>query len=231
MSSEYEEVRILLRALCGKVIECKEPLNAQAIGDALFGIMCIDSSCMDIWNEIFFSSAVSSLFKSVEVLQLVDSRETMLMLIQRLALVSHFMKYRSSDTLKHLNRIKEFYKVDEGCRRPIVKPSRAEVKYSKSIRKILKDHGKDYDVQVNEFLHEDFEADVVIRAGSKYYNIEIDGPSHRNPVKKRFAAFRDKYLEEKHGISIGRIDVMREGKNMSSDQLVEECLKKLRLVG
>ena len=80
-------------------------------------------------------------------------------------LVYYFMKCGSSSTLKHFNRINEFCRVDEECRIPIVNPSTTEVKYSKLIRKILKDDDKDSDVEVIHFFLECPEADVVIRVG------------------------------------------------------------------
>ena len=41
MSSDNEDVRLLVRALSGQVQRCSEPLNAQAVSNALYGLLSI----------------------------------------------------------------------------------------------------------------------------------------------------------------------------------------------
>eukprot|EP01041_Mallomonas_annulata_P035504 gene35504-58471_t len=53
-------------------------------------------------------------------------------------------------------------------------------------------------VSVNEFLF-GFEADVVMRLDNgTILNLEVDGPKHGHPSKKRFCALRDDLLQEKN---------------------------------
>ena len=40
-------------------------------------------------------------------------------------------------------------------------------------------------------------------------NIEIDGPHHKQAVKRRFCRLRDAYLREMHGVVVLRLDVMQ----------------------
>ena len=73
---------------------------------------------------------------------------------------------------------------------------------------------KSYSLSSSEFLDGCFEADIVIACeegdGSgetKVFNIEIDGPSHRHPTKRRLCQRRDDYLREKLGVETVRIDI------------------------
>lgn len=55
-------------------------------------------------------------------------------------------------------------------------------------------------------------------------NIEIDGPSHKFPRKRRFMHLRDSFLERTHGVAITRVDVLAEGYHGSK---LEHKLEKL----
>jgi hypothetical protein len=73
-------------------------------------------------------------------------------------------------------------------------------------------------VSGNEYI-DGFEADLMIRvypAGISedasfvlhVINVEVDGPSHAFPTKRRFCALRDRHLQRAHGIVVLRLDQM-----------------------
>ena len=58
-------------------------------------------------------------------------------------------------------------------------------------------------------------------------NIEIDGPHHKQPVKRRFCRLRDAYLREVHGVIVLRLDVM-ELQRLPQAQRVAHIQERLR---
>ena len=48
MSSDHDEVRDVLSALAMKVDSCKEDLNAQALGNALYGLQRMSSDHVEV---------------------------------------------------------------------------------------------------------------------------------------------------------------------------------------
>ena len=68
----------------------------------------------------------------------------------------------------------------------------------------------------NIYLH-GFECDIVIRKTSiangkeiiTDMNIELDGPSHNRPNRRRFCQLRDDYLSREHGVIIKRFELQR----------------------
>ena len=48
MSSEYPEVRQIVEVLVDKAESCKEPLNAQAVGNALYGLQSMSSEYPEV---------------------------------------------------------------------------------------------------------------------------------------------------------------------------------------
>jgi hypothetical protein len=104
--------------------------------------------------------------------------------------------------------------------------SRSEVRYVKLIHDALEASKKQppFFVLKNEYLF-GFEADAVVcvedygsnkgartsgktNARSVVCNIEIDGPSHRQPTSKRFTRLRDEYLLQEHSIPVVRFDLV-----------------------
>jgi hypothetical protein len=48
MKSDYKEVRELLHVLSTQVSGCIEPLSAQAVGNALYGLQGMSSDCKEV---------------------------------------------------------------------------------------------------------------------------------------------------------------------------------------
>ena len=76
---------------------------------------------------------------------------------------------------------------------------------------------KEMSVHLNEMIN-GFSTDILIRghhnatnSSQIFANIEIDGPSHQFPRKKRFMELRDELLEKTQGVTVTRVDVDGQG--------------------
>jgi very-short-patch-repair endonuclease len=84
------------------------------------------------------------------------------------------------------------------------------------------------------YLHS-FEADIVVYVADpktgktiRIINIEIDGEVHRSNIKKkRFCKMRDRYLIEKHGVEIVRVDLMSVEEQRKSDKSIVKWFQSL----
>ena len=82
-------------------------------------------------------------------------------------------------------------------------------------------HDQGVKVSCNERLF-CMEADIVLRVGDKIVNVEIDGSSHRLPVKRWFCMHRDRYLTEHHGVRVVRWDLMSQTtRNMDGKAIID----------
>jgi very-short-patch-repair endonuclease len=98
--------------------------------------------------------------------------------------------------------------------------SKGEVRYQKLASKAF-DGMLTVKTSYNECLF-GYEADIVLRMGSDVINVEVDGIQHKQAVKKRFCGWRDRYLSEKHGIIVKRIDLMSHEERSLTDQDIIE---------
>ena len=51
-------------------------------------------------------------------------------------------------------------------------------------------------------------------------NIEIDGPHHKQPKKLHYTQLRDEYFRQRHGVSVRRVDVSRDGSEKHVAEIV-----------
>jgi hypothetical protein len=92
------------------------------------------------------------------------------------------------------------------------KTSRFEKAFAAEIRSALLNDSAVEKVLTATLL-QGFEADIIVvlkegvRSGGRMINIEIDGTHHSLPSKRRFCHLRDKYLREKYGVDVRRIDM------------------------
>jgi hypothetical protein len=100
-----------------------------------------------------------------------------------------------------------------------------------------------YVVQKNTFLGGCFEADIVIHIKSpghaesdasaqpleRIINLEIDGPSHNYPQRKKFSALRDTYIKEKLGVEVYRVDV-QDFSDWNGERTIQDSLKLLNII-
>ena len=112
-----------------------------------------------------------------------------------------------------LNRLQLLTSVTVDAVKPTVR-SKSEAQYAAEIQAMLSGQ-KNIAVTTSEYLDGCFEADVLVcvtaadgpitTAGKvRKINIEIDGPAHLHPSKRRFYQ-SDKYLREHCGIEVHRI--------------------------
>ena len=94
-------------------------------------------------------------------------------------------------------------------------------------------HSPQYEVSRNEFLDRCFEADIIIRTvawkdkPAVVDNIEIGGPSHLQPKKKkRLCEYRDRYLKNACGIQIARIPLGGRRVQGESDVQIESMARR-----
>ena len=78
------------------------------------------------------------------------------------------------------------------------------------------------EVSANELLH-GFEADLVLRGAGWTVNVELDGPTHQRPTKRRFCGLRDEHLRRR-GVRVLRWPVAECGR-WSPGRIRDEFLR------
>lgn len=59
MSCEHQEVQSILKSLCDKLRQCTYNLSSQEIGNALYGLQGMNSSCAEVQETLdLFSSKI-----------------------------------------------------------------------------------------------------------------------------------------------------------------------------
>eukprot|EP01041_Mallomonas_annulata_P005699 gene5699-11491_t len=211
MSSEFEEVKLLLKSLHEKMgSDMTLTLDGQAAGNALYGIS--NMRCDDDGNInrlvtrlteciLAFTETMSSSSNAVPV-----TVPDLLTLYQSTALALRGLPGLDTELRGKLEVARDLL-LD------LLNERRVEVSSSKSSSSEVERRVADLvsqilssqlqcTVSVNEFLF-GFEADVVMRLDSgKTLNLEVDGPIHEYPSKKRFCSLRDDLLREKNVLVI-----------------------------
>jgi hypothetical protein len=239
MSSESREVRDLLVVLRDQVGKCREPLDAQAVGNALYGLLHCD---LDASWDAFVKKVLYSLSQYSGSDSLVDVRTV----LQSLCLVTCAKPYPLSESIKDMgmldeivqqkNRLAEVFgahpEVISGIGASV---NRSERKYFLAASEALRDISG-VTVSSNEYI-EGFEADIVIRKQpssssveeshikkekSTIVNVELDGPVHKhNLTKKRFCEARDRYLVDSMGVRVVRWELMSI-RGLTNEQIKEK---------
>eukprot|EP01041_Mallomonas_annulata_P007242 gene7242-14775_t len=252
MSAQYEEVKNLLQILIAKIQFIELKFNPQAIGMALCGLQGMSSenpqavgkdrhdiSGMRCDNGVIkelltlltgciltFTETMKSSLNTVSV-----SAEDLRRLYQATALVLRGrpvlldMELRGKlevarDLLLDLLNERRVEVVSSNYKST---SSRVERRVADLVSQILSSQSQ-CTVSVNEFLF-GFEADVVMRLeNGKIVNLEVDGPTHDYPSRKRFCSLRDDLLREKN-VRVVRLGT-RDIKGLSQSDL----RKKLKII-
>jgi very-short-patch-repair endonuclease len=216
LSSDSLEGRNFLAALTVNFQSCKDMFDAQAVGNALYGLQK--------FNEYSLASIVPALLERAECILTLGGARSLsaqqsllhgfvaLMLNEHIA-DTHIWKHSARALLHRVTPILEKHNGHGEV-------SEVEDEYAKLASRIanrLKATQKEVVVDVlrGQWLH-GFMSDILIHLKIKRngddlllkLNVEIDGPSHRRASCKNFASIRDKFLHEHCGIIVYRIDVM-----------------------
>jgi hypothetical protein len=245
MSSDNAEVRSLLRALSGQVERCREPLNAQAVGNTLYGlvgVLDVDEGC-DL--GLYLMRTILGLHRNGVLLS-----SDVVSLSQSVVMVLPLLKdHQTEKEVKECERIisdiesKSHAPDEDGDSLVNVSfQSRGENRMHSATVKVFA--GSKLRVSHNEHLFGLFECDIVVRVPravdaciegggrgegrdpiveqeeqSLIVNIEVDGVHHRRGKKKRFCKMRDEYLVSR-GVVIERMEISK--LSAMSEQEVEE---------
>ena len=226
MSSEHVEVRKVLTALTVRMQQCSlSPLGA---GLCLYGLQGMDPAnreVKDILDEVLTQAE-----------RVVESGGWTVNLWRTVVLFRHQVAGLPSDVDKRLNKLERYLHVhlaDETTPAPMCSTS-VETQFLDAIDAQVTARLPGAHCMRNRLLH-GFEADCVLQMESgAIVNIEIDGPTHRHPRKRRFCEARDQYLYERHGVVVKRIDLMRLTRMVSRadvNNVVSNTLRNLFSIG
>jgi hypothetical protein len=235
MSSDHVEVRSMISALSGKVHSCKESLDAQAVGNGLYGMQGIKGDhCVSILA--FLSGHISALIgaKHLDRFELLSIGQAVLLCIPSRRDVLDDASYKMWTELGDVVCSEHRRRITNG---ECMDSFRSHVE-RKMHRVAASLYGQSRaTVSSNDYLFDMFEGDVVIRipfvestdeievSSSREYlviNIEVDGMHHRQERKINFCKMRDVYLKSR-GVVVHRIDATRVSK-MDDNQLEQWLL-------
>jgi hypothetical protein len=219
MSSQESEVRAVLDALGSKIGESRQELDGQEIGNALYGLLGLQTAgCFEINKGVFkkLTKRLDDLVSDSLVQELSDADIRDLLRTLKLADLFVSPIWTEVQLAGKVERLLEVARSRGHDMSWAGRGSKAEGRFYRCIASLLRSHHLDdqYEVSCNEYLDSCFEADIVIRtvAGKSepdlVCNIEIDGPSHLQPTTKRLCALRDAYLKKSCGVQIARIPLV-----------------------
>ena len=209
----------MLDVLGKKISESGEEMSGQAIGNALYGLLCLQTAGGFEVNKVVLNKLMKRL-DDLECDSLVQelSDAEIQDLLRTLKLADLFVGpiWTEVQLTGKVERLLEVARSRGYDMSGAGHGSKKEGRFYRCIASLLRSHHLDdqYEVSCNEYLDYCFEADIVIRtvAGKSepgmVYNIEIDGPSHLKPTKKRLCALRDAYLKTSCGVQIARIPLV-----------------------
>jgi very-short-patch-repair endonuclease len=236
MSSDVPEVRSLLTSLSAAVSSCSEPLSAQHVSNALYGLQGV-RPCEGgavLWKIIYNNLRV--VIDSLDGSEFGDrdARD----LLRTLYIINDSacdvgIEVANFDIAEMVESLRRKSSVIGG----LVSGSKSE---KQVFLRLVKHFGSIPNVVVsgNEYI-DGFEADIMIRvypAGESgdasfalhVINVEVDGPSHAFPTKRRFCALRDRHLQRAHGIVVLRLDQMSSIRRNDSELLIQSIEETLR---
>jgi hypothetical protein len=224
MSSDSVEVRAILSALLPKVESCREALDGQAVGNALYGLQgmrgAADFSIIVnlMYHQVKMIAGSPLLLKSLSSKDLVSLR-------QHLVLTLPVLREEMRDEHKRWESIISLLTDELADRKshadPFLRPEKSQSSAERRVHDITKIAFENAAVSIssNEYLFNIFEADIVLRVpmanivnhsqlnnSDLIINIEVDGIHHQPERKKKFCMLRDKYLKSQ-GVVIERIEV------------------------
>jgi uncharacterized protein YukE len=220
MSSETEEVRSVLSTLAPKIRESKENMSPQNVCNALYGLQGMNSEMEEVQSVLVAITQKIRECKEPLNKQDVDILKFILNFNFKEkddnAVLDLFEALDQKSTENFYSALSKTHLADVNKRRQ----SKAEVKYQKLASKVFNSMPT-VKSSFNERLF-GYEADIVFRIGSAVINVEVDGIHHKNVVKKRFCGWRDRYLSQRHGIIVKRIDLMTlEERSLSDQDIIE----------
>jgi hypothetical protein len=220
------------------VKSCSEALDAQAVGNALYGLQSVklDKESSNVLEVLYYQlidlADRTVNFQSLSVVELVSISQNVVM---TLPVLQEALKddYRKWDKVKLLL-------VDELTRRKssdnsFLQPGNLRSSAEKELFNIARETFENTSILVssNEYLFNLFESDIILKiptvsgpssSHSVIINIEVDGSHHLRERKKRFCMLRDKYSKSQ-GVVIERIDVPFLQKMKNDDSLRDWLLK------
>ena len=228
------EVRLMISALLGKVHSCKESLDAQNVGNALYGMQgmtCDDSYAIHAFllrhalalPHVAHLSRLELLTIGQAVLLCIPSRRDVL----DDASYKMWTDYGDSVCIEHRRRIRSGECVSSSLQKVERRMHRAALRILGQSR---------VTVSSNECLFDLFESHIVVRipfvgntdeaeasSVGKWLviNIEVDGIYKMHEKKMKFCKLRDAYLKSR-GVSVHRINAYRVSK--MEDNEVDQCL-------
>jgi hypothetical protein len=238
MNSEYSELRELLSALVPKVKSCSEAFNAQAVGNALYGLQGVklEKESLNVF-EILYQQLSNLANRTVNFQSLLIA--DLVFLSQNMAMTLPILQEALKDDYNKWDKIKLLL-VDESTRRistdsSFLQPGNFQSSAEKQVFNIARKTFGNSSILVSsdEYLFNLFQSDIILKipmingpspSHSVIINIEVDGSHHLRERKKRFCMLRDKYLKSQ-GVVIERIDVPFLQKMIKDDTLRDWLLK------
>jgi len=241
MSSNEKEVLQLLSVLVSKVQSCQEPLSAQNVGNAVFGISDIEfPGCQAL--------VVSLVARMIEVVFMKSySFSDISSLISGTDAILQSIVYSDASWKAELESLRGELIAQLQLQDCPISSSRIEAKtisvaeslFSKSLwqanDKVPTDlRGLEVYVDSNIWLH-GYEADIVLRINGGYrgmkvnevvVNVEVDGPSHDSLKSQRHSRIRD-WRMRRQGVHVERWKVQLLNKTGKSERLLIELVKKV----
>jgi hypothetical protein len=226
MSSDSSEVCALISALASKVQSCEESLDAQAVGNALYGmngLTGVDSVIVildRLFSHLSFFVKSSVTFESLATPDLVCLGQNMAM---SLPVLRKCLKEGEYEKWKEVGSL---VSVELGKRKL------ADISHhgfqSSAAKNAL--NASDLLLSSNEHLFDLFESDIVVRSrvdGGECFvlNIEVDGIHHKREKSKRFCMLRDEYLRSR-GVVVERIDTSQM-RRMKEEELREWVVQRV----
>jgi hypothetical protein len=228
MNSDSSEVRVVLRELGKKIGECKEQLNAQSIGNALYGIrqLIIEGdlisfviTCLNQLSEYDRDCSFEDIRVLYQSLALLDDNNNFIISLKELFLYGKYIeqKQRLLDLLNNHEKKRDH----EGAAM-----SKSEEKYLLLAKEALSDSYPELTLSNNEFLY-GFEVDIIIRKkignqSPRMLVIEVDGPSHRRELaSKRFDILRDAHFAKEYGVIVERWELVVTNK-LKSENIINK---------
>lgn len=220
-----------LEAIGSKLPSSYGELSIDEIAKALFGLR--NCALPSNWTPLFSTWLLTLLsYLSTKMADGVPSLQLLLLVFVPSKGVL-FTSLRYSDyTSPHplMMRIKIKVLLQEAALftklRSVPFSSRAERLFAIQIQQVL----THCELHFNQ-LYYGFEMDIVvsIREQGLLVNMEVDGIHHRDSHKQYFCSLRDEYLQDLHGISVVRIDIMSpKVRNMTRVEFKEFILLKLQ---
>lgn len=185
---DSDEVQFLLSALWDKIKVCKEPFPLSAIGLGLQGLILLnDPIAMNIKQYLYVAAIRSQKFQQV-------FNPTPLDFISAL-------KVLKLNNLPVPEWIEDMYQqiAIKNAVAPVSPFSRSDMIITS---KYLTTNPKVKDLELNTLV-DGFRVDMLFRDFNLI--IELDGPSHKYPARKRYDAERDEYLSVKSGYKVIRL--------------------------